>query len=374
MGTAFILGLSLVSGLALVMPDPPAVGGANPTGSATTATTATTMAARPDATAVAGSFIRSLSDTERAKALRPLGHDERTRWYFARGDRAGLFLRDMDDATRAATLALVDTLLSPAGREQWRLIREIEAINAANEKAAGVAPPTYGDDLYAVHFFGAPTDPAWAFEIEGHHFVVHAAFADGALTVTPMFTGSFPAVVPSGPEAGKRPLGAAVEVAFELARSFDEAQRGAARIMDKPPADVLWAIGADAKPPEPKGVARSAMSDAQQALVDKLLATHASLLDDGVADAQLHEWRTKHAGDLVFAFVGETDLSKPHYYRLASPCFTIEYDSTNADASHVHCVWSDPARNFGGDALRAHLRNAHGASGRGGSEPVELGR
>ncbi|MEY5060283.1 MAG: hypothetical protein RIS45_204 [Planctomycetota bacterium] len=338
MGTAFIVGLSLVSGLAFVVPGPRDA---------------------PSGVAAAEALVKSLSDAERAKALRPLDHGERTKWYFARGDRDGLFLRDMDADTRAATLALVDTMLSAAGREQWRLIRVVEAINAVNERAAGTSPPTYGDNLYAIHFFGSPADAAWAFEIEGHHFVLHAAFADGALTVTPMFTGSFPAAVASGPDAGKRPLGAAVEVAFELARSLDEKQRATARIMDKPPADVLWAIGSDAKAPEMKGISRASMSDPQKALVDKLLATHASLLDEKVADAQLRAWRTKHAGELTFAFVGDTDLARPHYYRIATPCFTIEYDSTNADATHVHCVWSDPSNNFGGDALRAHLKREH---------------
>lgn len=309
--------------------------------------------------AAADAFVRSLSDAERAAALRPLDHPERTKWYFARGGRDGLFLRDMDADTRAATLALVDSFLSAAGREQWRLIRVVEAINAVDEKAAGVTPPTYGDDLYAVHFFGAPADAAWAFEIEGHHFVLHAACVGDTVTVTPMFTGSFAAEVKRGPDEGKRPLGAAVEVAFELARSLAEPQRKIARIMDAPPADVLWAVGADAKAPEMKGLSRASMTDAQKALVDKLLAVHAGLLDEGVADAQLREWRTKHAGEITFAFVGETALDKPHYYRLATPCFTIEYDSTNADASHVHCVWSDPANNFGGDALRAHLKREH---------------
>ncbi|MFM7132781.1 MAG: DUF3500 domain-containing protein [Planctomycetota bacterium] len=340
MGTSFVVGLAVVSGLSMLAAEPPAVGdGAK--------------------AAAARAFVASLSDAERAAALRPLDHGERTKWYFARGGRAGLFLRDMDAETRRAALALVDALLSEAGREQWRLIRVVEAINGRNEKAAGVAPPTYGDDLYAVHFFGSPDDAAWAFEIEGHHFVLHAACVDGVATVTPMFTGSFPAEIGEGPEKGKRPLGAAVEVAFELARALDDAQRATARIMDRPPADVLWAVGADAKAPEPKGVARASMTDAQKTLVDRLLATHASLLDESVAEAQLRAWRTKHAGELHFAFVGETDLAKPHYYRLASPCFTIEYDSTNADASHVHCVWSDPSANFGGDALRAHLKAAH---------------
>ena len=309
----------------------------------------------------AETFLASLSDAERAKSLRALADPERTKWYFARGERAGLFLRDMDDDTRAATLALLDCFLSVAGREQWRLIRVVEAINAQNEKDVGITPPTYGDDLYAVHFFGSLESGAWAFEIEGHHFVVHAAVADGIATVTPMFTGSFPAEIIEGADKGKRPLGAAVEVAFELARSLSDEQRTKARIMDRPPADVLWAVGSDAKAPEMQGVSRAALTEAQKALVDKLLATHAALLDEQVAETQLRTWRTKHAGELTFAFVGETDLAKPHYYRIATPCFTIEYDSTNADASHVHCVWSDPTNNFGGDALRAHLRKEHAA-------------
>lgn len=367
MATSFIVGLAAVLGAASVI-----LVGASPAGARMQdAASPATHADLPKPTArgerqakAAAAFERSLSESERARAVRALDDPERTKWYFARGDRAGLFLRDMDEDTRAATLALVGSLLSDAGREQWRLIRVIEALNAEDERRAGVAPPTYGDDLYAVHLFGSPGASAWAFEIEGHHFVLHAASVDGRVTVTPAFTGSFPAAVPRGMDAGRRPLGAAVEVAFELARSLDEAQRAAARIMDRPPADVLWAVGADAKAPEPRGVRRAEMDDAQKALVDRLLAAHVALLDEEVADAQLRAWRERHAGEFSFAFVGDADLAKPHYYRLASPTFTIEYDSTNADASHVHCVWSDPASNFGGDALRAHLKAAHGAGAR----------
>ncbi len=307
----------------------------------------------------AKAFVASLSDAERAKAARPLADGERVKWYFARGDRDGLFLRDMDAETRAATLALVDSMLSASGREQWRLIRVTEAINGAHEREAGTKPPTWGDDLYAVHLFGDPSSSAWAFEIEGHHFVHHLAFADGVVTVTPAFTGSFPAEIGEGPDQGKRPLGPAVEVAFELANSFDATQRSNARIMDGTPADVLWAVGSDAKAPDMRGVTRATMTKEQQAIVDRLLAVHAGLFDSEVAHAQLREWRTKHAGVLTFAFVGETDVHKAHYYRIATPCFTIEYDSTNADASHVHCVWSDPTTNFGGNAMRAHISADH---------------
>ena len=130
MGTSFVIGLAVVSGLtmpALFAPEPLPNGG------------------KVDAARL---FVKSLSDAERSKALLPLDHPERTKWFFARGEREGLFLRDMDSDTRQAALALVDSMLSDAGREQWRLIREVEAINAARERESGVTPPTYGDDLY----------------------------------------------------------------------------------------------------------------------------------------------------------------------------------------------------------------------------------
>ena len=94
----------------------------------------------------------------------------------------------------------------------------------------------------------------------------------------------------------------------------------------------------------------------------KAPATEHGVHDATTDEAQLRAWHAKSGGELVFAFVGETDLHKPHYYRIASSYFTIEYDSTNSDASHVHCVWSDPTTNFGGDALRAHLKAEHDAS------------
>ncbi len=304
-------------------------------------------------------FGKTLSESERSAAIRTLEDPERTQWQFARGPRPGLLLRDMDATTREAALKVVECCLSEAGREQWRLIRVIEALNAQGEANAGVTPPTYGADLYSVILFTTRGERAFAMQFEGHHFVLNIAGCDGVVTVTPAFTGAFPVAVASGPDAGKRPLGAAVEAAFALVASLDESQRATARILDGTPADVLFAVGADAKAPDMRGVTRASMTPVQQQLVDKLLAAHASLLDEEIASNQLREWRKKYPDQLAFGFVGDADLAKPHYYRLTSPCFTIEYDCTNQDPNHVHCVWSDPNENFGGDPLRAHLKQSH---------------
>ena len=313
-------------------------------------------------TEAVAAFVDSLSAAERASAAHSISDPERVNWIFVRGDRPGLFIKDMDAETRRAALVLIDSFLSSAGREQWRLIQVIEAINGANEREAGVKPATFGDDLYSVQVFqptNAPDSGVWAAQIEGHHFVLNAACVDGVVTVTPAFTGSYPVAISRGPDEGKRPLGPAVTVAFELANALTPAQRTVARIMEGTPADVLFAVGNESSAPDMRGVMRDSMTDAQKTLIDRLLATHAGLLEESIASAQLREWREKHGSQLAFAFVGEADLSKAHYYRLSSPCFTIEYDCTNGDANHVHCVWSDPHTNFGGDALRAHVQSAH---------------
>ena len=60
-----------------------------------------------------------------------------------------------------------------------------------------------------------------------------------------------------------------------------------------------------------------------------------------------------------FAWAGGTERRRPHYYRLQGPSFLVEYDNTQNDVNHVHSVWRDPERDFGGDLLREHVRNGH---------------
>ena len=59
------------------------------------------------------------------------------------------------------------------------------------------------------------------------------------------------------------------------------------------------------------------------------------------------------------------DLRSPFYYRVHGPTVLIEYDNTQNNANHIHSVWRDLERDFGGDLLRAHYEahrrgDAHG--------------
>ena len=62
---------------------------------------------------------------------------------------------------------------------------------------------------------------------------------------------------------------------------------------------------------------------------------------------------------ITFAWAGEAERGKRHYYRVQGPTFLIEYDNTQNNANHIHSVWRDFNGDFGRDLLREHLKTAH---------------
>jgi hypothetical protein len=67
--------------------------------------------------------------------------------------------------------------------------------------------------------------------------------------------------------------------------------------------------------------------------------------------------RMKKAGvdNVAFAWAGEIERGRKHYYRVQGPTFLIEYDNTQNDGNHIHSVWRDFNGDFGQDLLREHL-------------------
>ena len=68
--------------------------------------------------------------------------------------------------------------------------------------------------------------------------------------------------------------------------------------------------------------------------------------------------RLRKAGveKIGFAWAGEAERGKKHYYRIQGPTFLVEYDNTQNDGNHIHSVWRDFNGDFGRDLLREHLR------------------
>ena len=63
--------------------------------------------------------------------------------------------------------------------------------------------------------------------------------------------------------------------------------------------------------------------------------------------------------DLHFVWAGSHRIDEPHYFRLEGPVTLVEFDNTEDNANHVHCVWRDPTNDFGVDILAQHRAAQH---------------
>ena len=82
--------------------------------------------------------------------------------------------------------------------------------------------------------------------------------------------------------------------------------------------------------------------------------------------AAAREEQIKKAGkNIYFAWAGGVNKGDPHYYRIQTPSFLIEYDDTQNNANHIHSVWRDFNGDWGEDLLKEHYQSqSHRASRR----------
>jgi hypothetical protein len=74
-----------------------------------------------------------------------------------------------------------------------------------------------------------------------------------------------------------------------------------------------------------------------------------------LAEQRMEQFR-KRQGSLFFAWAGGIRLGEPHFYRIQTSAFLIEYDDTQNNANHIHSVWRDFEGDFGLDLLAEHYK------------------
>ncbi len=308
--------------------------------------------------AQAQAFASSLSETQRPVGRFPFDAEERYTFNFVPMVRGGVALGDMTEAQRAQADALLKGALSDGGYKTARTIIAHEDILRELERERGVANyQRRNPDLYYLALFGDPSPSApWGWRFEGHHLsvnVTHGA-AEGDV-VAPLFFGANPAKVPSGPQQGLRILAAEEDVARALLASFDAATRAKVVIAPETTNEIVTKNAPKVDGLSFDGVAAGAMTAAQRTQLRALIEVYAKRLSPREAASQLA--RIDEAGfeKVHFAWAGSEEVGQKHYYRVHGPTFLIEYDNSQNDANHIHSVWRDLERDFGGDLLRKHL-------------------
>ena len=223
--------------------------------------------------------------------------------------------------------------------------------------------PRRDPSRYFFLIFGEPSaESTWGWRVEGHHLSVSLTLVDGQQVVaTPSFYGANPAHVKQGPHKGLRVLAAEEDLARKLVQEFSDEQRKIAIIETTAPKDIINGPGRTASRLEPLGLAATEMTNAQRRMLMQMVRTYVFNLRPELAREDLKKIRESGVQNLSFAWAGSTEVGQGHYYRVQGPSFILEYDNTQNDANHIHCVWRDFENDFGEDLLQKHYaEDPHG--------------
>jgi hypothetical protein len=149
------------------------------------------------------------------------------------------------------------------------------------------------------------------------------------------------------------------DLGLSLVQSLTPAQQTTAVVDKVAPGDILTTNTRKAAlQGKPNGIAVSALNAKQKAILDDLLDEYVYNMPEAIAE--LREGLIRKAGNNVwFAWSGGIHTGDPHYYRIQTPSFLIEFDDTQDKANHIHSVWRDFEGDFGEDLLAQHYQASH---------------
>ena len=212
-------------------------------------------------------LLAALGPEQHAAATAPFETPDHREWTYLPGPRAGLSLREMDDAQRELAMRLLATGLSEQGLATARDVMALEEVLGDLEREVG--RPGW-ERRHPRHFWvrvlGTPdAREPWAWRVNGHHLAVHLTLVGDEVAGTPQFFGANPAVVPRGPHQGLRTLPLEEDLARALLAWLDAGQRAVAVTDPVAPQDIATRRDPVADPgwsrggcPPPTWTARSA--------------------------------------------------------------------------------------------------------------------
>ncbi len=306
----------------------------------------------------ARSFLATLEDDQRGKAMMPFDGEERFNFHYTPVPRQGLPLNETSLEQRRAAHALLRSGLSSRGYLKATSVMQLEQVLREIEQPGW----TRDRALYYVSVFGTPAEgAAWGWRFEGHHLSLNYTSVTGELTAsTPAFFGANPAEVRTGPTTGLRVLAAEEDLARRLMADLDAGQRARAVIAESAPRDIITSNDREANLETYEGLSVADMTPSQRDLLWQLIREYTHNMRDDLAERQIEKIRDAGFENLYFAWAGSLTRGEGHYYRIHGPTVLFEYDNTQNDANHIHAVWRDLEDDFGEDLLRRHYEaHAH---------------
>ncbi len=302
-------------------------------------------------------FLASLPPDQKARAMFAFTDEERFNWHFIPRVRKGLAFREMAPGPRQLAHALLAAGLSQQGvikadtvMSLDQVLKEIE-VNPVNER---------DPEKYYFSIFGEPSETGtWAYRVEGHHLALNFTIVKGHVASTPSFFGANPAEVRGTSRNGLRTLAREEDLGRALVKSLTDPQRTIAIVDKEAYKDIITMASRKAAiEGKPSGLPFAKLTPKQRELLENLVAEYANDFPPTIAEARMDQFKKSESG-LYFAWAGGIEKGDPHYYRIQTPSFLIEYDDTQNNANHIHSVWRDYEGDFGTDLLGEHYQSSH---------------
>jgi hypothetical protein len=309
-------------------------------------------------------LLDSLSAEQRGRAVQAFNSDDRLRWHFIPNEtfpRKGLMIKDMNEGQRRLAHDLLHTGLSARGYNKVTAIIELEDILRVME-AGGKFARNKEEYLFAI--FGTPAATGnWGWRVEGHHVSLRFTIVDGAarghLASSPMFLGTNPAEVRDGDKKGLRILAEEEDAARALVMALPADLQKQAIVNVTAPNDIVTMNKNDITPLPDQGVTYASLGSEQQRQVMRLIEVYTANMEADIAADRLAKIKAAGLDSIRFAWAGEIERGKKHYYMVQGPTFLIEFDNTQNNGNHIHSVWRDFNGDYGRDLLREHVKQAH---------------
>ena len=314
----------------------------------------------------ANAFLASLNDEQKAKATFKFDDEERFFFHFIPAEdvakrygrpRKGVPFVELTAPQRHLAHAMITSGLSQQGAVKASTIMSLDDVLRIQEKDT---TGRRNSDKYFVSIFGTPSEKGtWGYRFEGHHISLHFSFVNGKAAVSPTFFGSNPAEVKEGPRKGLRALTSEEDLGRELVTALTPDQMKAALVNEKAPDDILTSADrVAALKGQPNGLASTKLNAKQKLMLKALVDDYANNFPEEIASVRRAQF-ARLANQAYFAWAGVTTKGGPHYYRVATPEFLIEYDCTQNDSNHIHAMWRDLKNDWGQDLLKEHVQSAH---------------
>jgi hypothetical protein len=310
-------------------------------------------------------FLAALSPDQKQQATFPFDSTEREHWGFVPTEifaRHGLTIGSMSEPQRKLAHDLLKSGLSQKGYLTATSIMELENVLRVIEDAGG-GDAAQGRRMernpvkYFVSVFGTPSaHGSWGWRVEGHHVSLNFTVVNGTLVAaTPQFFGSNPAEVREGPKKGLRILAEEEDSARSLLMALNASQRAKAVINVTAPGDIVTGNKVTIDLLSPAGIMAAELQPSQRDMLMRVIDSYASAMAPDIAADRAAKLRQAGIEKIGFAWAGEAERGKKHYYRVQGPTFLVEFDNTQNDGNHIHSVWRDFNGDFGRDLLREHL-------------------